>query len=137
MATVLNNNIAEAIYLASTEKDQAKQPIFFKKVVQFLVKKRLLSQAPDILFRLNKIIDNKEGRIIARVSSVEKINEVAKKELIHNLSKHYAGKTIVLEEKLNPKLLGGYKIEVEDEVIDLTIKNRINALQEYLTTSKT
>jgi len=136
MATALNNNTAEAIYLASKEKSQAEQPIFFKKVVQFLVKKRLLSKAPDILFRLNKIINDKEGRIIARVSSVEKINEAAKKELIYNLSKRYAEKTVVLEEKLNPKLLGGYKIEVNDEIIDLTIKNRIDTLQEYLITSK-
>ena len=136
MATVLNNNIAEAIYLASVEKGQTEQPIFFKKVVQFLVKKRLLSKAPDILFRLNKIINDKEGRIIARVSSVEKISEAARKELVHNLSKRYAGKTVVLEEKLNPKLLGGYKIEVDDEIIDLTIKNRINTLQEHLITSK-
>jgi len=136
MATALNNNTAEAIYLASKEKSQAEQPIFFKKVVQFLVKKRLLSKAPDILFRLNKIINDKEGRIIAIVSSVEKINEAAKKELIYNLSKRYAEKTVVLEEKLNPKLLGGYKIEVNDEIIDLTIKNRIDTLQEYLITSK-
>jgi F-type H+-transporting ATPase subunit delta len=131
MTAISNNNIAEAIYLAS--KDVKDENQFFHKVVQFLVKKRLLSKSKDILLVLNKIINEKEGRLSVKVFSQKKLTENIKKEITQNLSKRYGGKTIILEESLDEKLLGGYKIEVNDEVIDLTIKNKLEKLQEYLT----
>ena len=133
MTAISNNNIAQAIYLATKDKTHAEQSFVFSKIVQFLNRKRLLSKAPDILIRLNKIINKEEGRIVAKISSVEKLDEKTKRELMHNLSKRYYGKTVMFEENLDEKLLGGIKIEVNDEVIDLTIKNRIEKLQEYLT----
>ena len=131
MATLSNNNIAQAIYLASKTEGRSEQ--FFSNVVRFLFRRRLLSKAPDILLRLNKIINDKEGRVVAKVSSRSNLNEKMKEELVHALAKRYAAKEIVLDEHLDEKLLGGFKVEVGDEVIDLTIKNRIGKLQEYLT----
>jgi F-type H+-transporting ATPase subunit delta len=136
MAIISNHNVAQAIYLSLKDKPESEQPAFFKNVVRFLARRRLLSKAPDILERLNKIINDDQGKISVKVSSVEKINESAKKEITHNLAKHYGGKTVILEENLNNKLIGGYKIEVNDEVIDFSIKNRIEKLQAYLTNDK-
>jgi F-type H+-transporting ATPase subunit delta len=131
MTVISNNNIAEAIYLAA--KDSKEEVQFFKKVVHFLVRKRLLSKSKEILLHLNKIINDVEGRIMVKVSSQRKLNENSKKEIIQVLSRRYGGKNIILEEKLDEKLLGGYKIEANWEVIDLTIKNKLGKLQEYLT----
>jgi F-type H+-transporting ATPase subunit delta len=131
MTAISNNSIAEAIYLASKDAKEEKQ--FFHKVIQFLVRKRLLSKSKDILLSLNKIINEKEGRLVVKVSSQKKLTENIKKEITQSLSRRYGGKTIILEESLDEKLLGGYKIEVNDEVIDLTIKNKLGRLQEYLT----
>jgi len=82
MTVISNNNIAEAIYLAGKGKSHTEQPVFFKNVVEFLARKKLLSKAPDILARLDKIINDDEGKIVAKVSSVEKMNEATKKEII-------------------------------------------------------
>jgi F-type H+-transporting ATPase subunit delta len=131
MTAISNNSIAEAIYLAS--KDSKDEGQFFHKVVQFLARKRLLSKWKDILAHLNNIINEEEGRIAVKVSSQRKLNESTKKEIIQSLSKRYGNKTITLDEKLDEKLLGGLKLEVNDEVIDLTIKNKLGKLQEYLT----
>jgi F-type H+-transporting ATPase subunit delta len=133
MSVISNNSIAQAIYLAIKDKNSSEQSFVFSKIVQFLNRKRLLSKAPDILIRLNKIINKEEGRIVAKISSVEKIDEKTKKELAQTLAKRYSAKEVSLIENLDEKLLGGIKIEVNDEVIDLTIKNRIEKLQEYLT----
>jgi ATP synthase F1 delta subunit len=131
MTVISNNNIAEAIYLASKDATEEKQ--FFYKVVRFLARNRLLSKWKDILLSLNKIVNEKEGRVETKVFSRKKLNENTKKEITQFLSKRYGGKTIILNESLDEKLLGGYKIEVNDEVIDLTIKNKLGKLQEYLT----
>jgi F-type H+-transporting ATPase subunit delta len=131
MTVILNNNIAEAIYLASKDAKEEKQ--FLHKVIQFLVKKRLLSKAPDILLALGKIINDHNKVVVAKVSSVNKINETTNKEIAEILMKRYSAKEVNFVEILDEKLLGGYKIEVNDEVIDLTIKNKLKRLQEHLT----
>jgi ATP synthase F1 delta subunit len=132
MTAISNNNIARAIYLAFKDKSHADQPVFLKNVVNFLARKRLLSKAPDILERLNKIINEDKGVVTAKVWSPEKLSEATNKEIAQILARRYSGKEIDLEESPDEKLIGGYKIEVNDEVIDLTIKNRIAKLQEYL-----
>ncbi len=132
MTVISNNNIAHAIYLASKGKSQVEQSEIASKVVQFLTKRRLLSKSPDILSRLNKIINIEEKRVVAKISSAEKINEKTNKEIAEALTKRYVAKTIDLEENLDEKLIGGIKIEVNDEVMDLTLRNRMRKLQEHL-----
>lgn len=133
MNTVSNNNIARAIYLVFKGKENGEQSLISKKVVRFLAKKRLLFKAPDILLHLNKIVSEHEGKVTVKVSSAKRIDETTNKKLAEILIRRYKAKEIDFEENIDEKLLGGFKIEVNDEVIDLTIRNKIEKLQEYLT----
>jgi F-type H+-transporting ATPase subunit delta len=133
MATISNNDIARAIYLSTKDKQAPEQANLFPKIIQFLYRKRLLSQAQNILSRLDEMIDNEEGRIVVTISSKEPLHENLKKEIAHILKEKYSAQKILLVENLNENLLGGFKIEVNNEIIDLTIKNKINQLQKYLT----
>ena len=135
MATLSNNHIAQAIYLSTKDKSEQEQILFFKKITQFLFRKRLLSQVPDILARLEKILNKADGRIVVKLSSKEHLGEDIKKKIADIIKERYAAEKIIFIESLNEKLLGGFKIEVNDEVIDLTVKNKIGKLQEYLTSS--
>lgn len=135
MAAISNKNIAHAIYLASKGKNHEEQSLISKKVVQFLIKRRLLPKSKDILMYLSKIINDHEGRIEAKVYSSEKINEKTNQELAYALTKRYSAKEVNLIEILDKNLIGGLKIEVKDEVIDLTIRNKIGKLQKYLTSN--
>ncbi len=132
MAITSNNDIARAIYLATLGKTGSEQSDVIRKVVNFLSKKRLLSKSEDILARLSKIINQEEGRIIAKVTSPEKLDSKMRVHLEQELKKRYKANEVVLVENLNKELLGGIKVEVNDEVIDLSIKNRIAKLQEHL-----
>ena len=132
MATISNNDIADAIYSLSKNKSREQLPLLFKNVAIFLKNRRLLSRAPDILNKLNKTIDLNEERIVAKVSSSRKLTEKAKKYLCSSLEKRYRAKEVLLIESLDEKLLGGVRIEINDEVIDLTIKKKMEKLQEYL-----
>ena len=125
MKAISNNNLARAIYGALKEKSPAEEVALMPKIVEFLARKRLLAKAPDILSRLNKIINTAEGKMAAKVYSAERLSEADKKDISESLSKKYAGKEIILEDSLDEKLIGGIKIEINDEIIDLSIKNRI------------
>jgi len=130
MSTISNNDIARSIYLAS--KDQSDLVQFSKQVTQFLNRKRLLSKSKDILSNLNKIINQEEGIVEIRVTSGKVLGEKEKHDLMHVLAKRYNAKDTSMIYKVDERLVGGYKIEVNDEVIDLSIKNKINKLQEHL-----
>ena len=111
MALISNNNIARAIYLAAKGKTNEEQSLVFKKVIQFLIKKRLLIKSPNILSCLNKIINDEEGRVMAKVSSKNNLSEKFKQELKHSLAKRYKAKEVDLILNTNEDLLGGYKSE--------------------------
>jgi len=132
MSTLSNNDIARAIYLVSKDKTHAELHNVIDKVVKFLVRKRLLSKTGDILERLNKIINNENKKIVVKLLSAKKLKEEIKKELIFFLRERYKAKGVILTEIIDEKLLGGIKVEINDEIIDLTIKNKIKKLQEYL-----
>ena len=133
MATISNNDIARAIYLSSKDKTAAEQASIFPKITQFLFRRRLMSQTGDILSRLEKIINEDKGVVVAKISSKDKLHENTKTEISHILKQKYSAEQVHLVESLDEKLLGGFKIEVNNEVINLTIKNKISRLQEYLT----
>ena len=133
MSTISNNDIARAVYLLAKGKSHVEQVDISKKVTKFLFRRRLLSKAPQILSQLEKIINKEEDRIVAKVGSVEKLSHQMKTNIEQALKKRYSAKEVILVENLDQKLLGGLKIEVNDEVIDFSIKNRVGKLQEYLT----
>jgi len=132
MPIISNNAIARAIYAVSKDKGRSEQADIYKKVVDFLFRRRLLSKAPDILSKLSKVINEEESRVVAKISSVEKLDHKTKTHLEQALKKRYSAKEVVLIENINSKLLGGLKIEVNDEVVDLSIKNKIEKLQAHL-----
>ncbi len=132
MSVLTNNNIAQAIYASTKNKTKEEQSLIAKNAVKFLVKRRLMSKSGDILLRLEKIINEHEGRIVAKVWSKEKLNENTNRQIVKMVAIRYEGKEIILDEQIDEKLLGGFKIEINDEVIDLTFKNKVEKLKEYL-----
>ncbi|PIP69252.1 hypothetical protein COW91_00280, partial [Candidatus Nomurabacteria bacterium CG22_combo_CG10-13_8_21_14_all_32_8] len=75
MTTVSNNDIARAIYLVSKDKTNIELHDINNKIVNFFARRRLLSKAPDILERLNKIINHENGRVAVKVLSIVKLKE--------------------------------------------------------------
>lgn len=133
MTTISNNDIARAIYLVSKDRTHIELRDINNKIIKFLARRRLLSKSPDILKRLEKIINFENKKIAVKILSARKLKEEQKTELISFLEKRYRAKEVILEEILEEKLLGGIRIEVNDEIIDLTAKNKIKKLQEHLT----
>ncbi|HAS80597.1 MAG: ATP synthase subunit delta [Candidatus Nomurabacteria bacterium GW2011_GWE1_32_28] len=133
MSTISNNDIANAIYLVSKNKTETELRIVNNKIIKFLTHKRFLSKTNDILERLDKIINRENKKIIVKISSAKKLKEEIKIQLALFLKKRYEMEKIVFNEIIDEKLLGGIRIEIDDEIIDLTIKNKIRKLQEHLT----
>jgi len=134
MATISTKNVARAIYESSQGKDGVELDAITKKIVDMISKKHLLSKSEEILNQLEKIIDEKEEVVRAKISSRTKIDKKIVDEIEEFIKKKYKIKKAVLEFEIDEKLLGGIKIQIGDEIIDTTLKNKIKKLQNYLIT---
>lgn len=133
MATISHNQIAKSIYLAVSDKPRALQSSVLKNAVAVLSRRKMLGKKREILSALNKIINIEKNVMEAEIWSKDKLLGKEKNELEKFLSKKYGAKSFIFLEHLDDKLLGGFKVRVGDEMIDLTLTNRINKLKEHLT----
>lgn len=133
MANISYNDIAKAIYIGSKNKDNKEMSLFVDNTVKFLTRKKLLSKSKNILDKLEALLNKDKGLIKATISTSETMNEILKKDLNSFLLKKYNAKEVEMIEIVDSKYIGGVKIEVDDEVIDLTIFNKLKKLQTHLT----
>ena len=132
MAKISNQDIAKSIYQTLKDKSGSAYSLALKNIVDFLARRRLFSQVADILNRLQRIVDRERGAIRVKVSSAKSLGIHLKHGLIKKLEHRYQAKEVIFDEQIDGGLIGGLKLEINDEVIDLTMKNRIKKLAEHL-----
>ncbi len=132
MAKVSIKNITDGIFEATVGKTGKDLEVALKNVVKFLKNKNLLSQSEVILKELEKLIDKNDGRIKIKVKSAVKIPEDKRKKLEGDMKEKYQAKEIESEYFEDKSLLGGMKVEVGEDVLDSTYRNKLNQLEKYL-----
>lgn len=132
MATISYNSIAEGIHAALKEKSAAEQQALMPGIVRFLAKRKLISKSEEILVRVRNIFDKESGHITAQVTSKSPLDVTTKIKIKESLKERYKVSEVTLEEKTDERMIGGFRVEIGDEVMDLTLKNKLRKLQEHL-----
>jgi F0F1-type ATP synthase delta subunit len=131
MAKISVKNLSQAIY----ESLQDKEGLSFEQtsinVISLMKEKHMLAKSEQILETLQKIIDEKNKIIRAKISSKSKIPDKNLKEIEEFIKKKYKVDEVIIDQIENVKLLGGIKIEI----LDMTLKNKLYQLQNYLITT--
>ncbi|MES2088246.1 MAG: F0F1 ATP synthase subunit delta [Patescibacteria group bacterium] len=135
MAKFSSKNIAEAIYQSAKNKTGAELDSALKMAVEFLAKKNLLSKTPEILNYITQLSDTEQNIVRAKVSSKNPLSKSAEEKIETLLKARHKSKTPRIEWKEDKSLLGGVKIEAGGEILDLSLKHRVDRLQEYLMTN--
>ncbi len=136
MTKISPKNIAEAIWRASLGKSGADLGLVARRAAEMLQNKRMLSKGEEILKALQNIIDKNGGVVRAKIISAKSLKGDEKNKLEEEIKKRYRVDKIVSEYFENKELIGGTRIEVGDEVIDTTYKNKLNQLEEFLIREK-
>ena len=116
-----------------------------------IIKKIFSNCAEDFLLFLYVILDN--GRIgkvaeiydefmhlyneekfikIVEISSAEKLSSNEEKTLLSSLEKHFKGYEIIIRNKIDPRVVGGYHILVNGISMDLSFKRKIDNLERHI-----
>lgn len=132
MSILTNNEIAENIFSLIKDKNLENLAHIFEKVV-FLEKQRLSGKSKLVLSTVKDIIYKQENILEVNLSSVVALDNGQKEKLILELKRRYGANEIILNEIIDKNLLGGFKVETHNEMLDLTIRNKILKLQTHLT----
>lgn len=132
MANISYNEIARSIYEVSLNKE-VDQNTFAKNVINFLKKRKLISKSKLIFKHLDKIINTENSLLEVRLISAYPLTEKDKKSIAIELKKIYQVSSVIFESKIDMRLVGGFRLEIGEEIIDLSISNKLQKLQKYLT----
>ncbi|MBP9802949.1 MAG: ATP synthase F1 subunit delta [Candidatus Pacebacteria bacterium] len=132
MANISYNEIARSIYEASLNKE-VDQNTFAKNVISFLNRRKLFSKSKIILKHLDKILNEDKGLLEVRLITAYPLIEKDKKSIANELKKIYQKNSVIFEERIDMRLIGGFRLEIGEEIIDLSISNKLQKLQKYLT----
>jgi F-type H+-transporting ATPase subunit delta len=135
MSKISTKNVAEAIYELTRNKTGPELFKTLSEVKDFLVKKRLISKSAEILKKLTDLINQEQGVSEARLTVLKDPSKKVIEKLTEILKKRYHSKVILFETKVDKSIIGGMKIEIGDEIIDLSVKNKIVQLQNHLLTN--
>ena len=84
-----------------------------------------------MLKQMEAIYLERHNTSIAEVKTVIPMLEDEKSELVNNLQKKFK-KTIILKEELDPGILGGIFVKIDNEVIDGTVKSKIEEMKKIM-----
>lgn len=98
-----------------------------------VVQRELVEAMPNIARELAQLVLNYKNQAIAEVTTAAPMDEQQLKQVTQALE-HMTGKTILMQTKVQPEILGGVIARVGDQVIDGSIRHRLAVLKQQLLT---
>jgi F-type H+-transporting ATPase subunit delta len=99
--------------------------------MKLLLEKGRILEVGSMLKQMEAIYLEKHNTSIAEVKTVIPMLEEEKADLVNNLQKKFK-RTIILKEELDPGILGGIFVKIENEVIDGTVKSKIEEMKKIM-----
>lgn len=96
-----------------------------------LIEKDRILFLEEKLEQMKKIHLEKNNKLLAEVKTVIPLSEDQKQRLIDKLSNKYH-KQIILQEIIDKKIIGGVYVHVGNEVIDGTLKTRLDDIRRLI-----
>lgn len=96
-----------------------------------LLRKRRINLLSEIVEELHRLKMQREGLALAKVTSPLPLREEEKKRLSEILERRW-GKRVILQEQVDPSILGGLIVEIEGDMLDGSLKGFLQNLQNSL-----
>jgi F-type H+-transporting ATPase subunit delta len=102
-----------------------------RNFVQVLVENDRLTLLPEIREMFEELRQQHEGVLEVAIESAFPIDEAQRAELVRKLQTKY-GRTVSASVTVTPELIGGVRVHVGDEVLDASVRARLDAMQASL-----
>ena len=98
-----------------------------------VVQRQLVEAMPNIARELAQLVLDYKNQAVAQVTTAAPMNE-QESSRVQQALEHRTGKTILMQTKVQPEILGGVIARVGDQVIDGSIRHRLTVLKQQLLT---
>lgn len=96
-----------------------------------VVQRGLVDLMPNIAAELQNMVFDYKNQAVAEVTTAAPMDD-KQQALVKQALEQRTGKTILLQTKVNPEILGGVVARVGDQVIDGSVQQRLQALKRQL-----
>jgi F-type H+-transporting ATPase subunit delta len=96
-----------------------------------LQRQKKLGLLPRLTTEIERKICENEGAQLTQITSARELSEQEKSKISLKLEKKTGGK-VVIKNIIDPRVISGIKIEMDDEIIDLSTKGAISVLANKL-----
>ncbi|MCX6797750.1 MAG: ATP synthase F1 subunit delta [Candidatus Falkowbacteria bacterium] len=120
---------ARSLYELIEGKSKTEVKEVITNFINFLVKNRDLNKAEEIINELEKFWSEADGELKAEIISARGLGKEARNLAIDYLKDKTKSEKIILEEKVDKKILGGFILRYEGKIIDGSLKNNLENLK--------
>jgi F-type H+-transporting ATPase subunit delta len=99
--------------------------------IDLLVRRERLELIPQVNAALRELIDAARGFEVARVTTAAPLSDEERGLVVARLAAR-TGKRIRIEEQVDPSIMGGVVAQVGDEIIDGSVRGRLESLRRAL-----
>jgi F-type H+-transporting ATPase subunit delta len=110
-------------------EDRVGRPVL--GLLHTLVRKRRESLLDNIVEEFDQFRDRHEGRVQASVTTARELDPDLAKEL-HKALEERTKKTVVLNERVDPEVIGGMRVNLGDHVFDGTVRRALQDMRRSL-----
>lgn len=121
MAKPTKHEIAEVVFGLSSKIPGKKLAV---SMANYLQQENRTGELDAIMREVKFLRQEKDGVEEADVVSAFPLSPASKKKI-----KELFGKNILINEEIDKSVIGGVRVETNDHVLDLTVRNRLNQLK--------
>lgn len=110
------------------------QPV--ARLAAVLLGRGRLQDVASVAEAFEDIVDERLNRVGARVTTAHELTAEHEAELQRSLNA-YTGKDVLLRKRVNPKIIGGVRVDMRGKVIDGTLRTGLRRLREHLLAEET
>lgn len=103
-------------------------------LLHVLVDKRREALLPTIVEQFDNLLDNRAGRIRAEVVTARPL-DADLVQALHTAIETHTRQTVVLDQVVDPELIGGIRLNLGDLVIDGTLRRSLHDMRRKLASS--
>ena len=133
---ISSQNIAEAVYRATEGRSSQDLAVTLKRSAQVLKDKHMLGKSGEVLNALQNIFDKKTNTVRIKVTTAKSLGLGERNRLENRIKEKYKAQIVIDEFFEKKELLGGMRVEIGDEVLDDTYKNKLHKLEKFLIQGK-
>ncbi len=131
-------SIAKKPLISPLRKKKIYRELFTERIstltlnfILFLVDKARDFMIPDIISQYERLFYEMKNILPVEIFVAHELDEGLKEKFVKKLEET-TGKKVVPKFIVDPKIIGGFKIKIEDWVFDTTLKNKLELLYQNL-----